>query len=154
MDGQSGPSEPCTHRGRIKVPYTWWVGETGGRFFTALRDEQKILGTRCTTCRITFVLPRKACGKCFNTAMEWREVGRQVTVASYTAPRYREPIHPEEKPFAFALVRLDGADNTFNHFLEEADPAKIRVGRGVEAVFERERRRHPLDIRDFRTLEE
>ena len=41
--------------GRIKVPYKWWVGETGSRFLIALRDEKRILGAYCEACDTVFV---------------------------------------------------------------------------------------------------
>jgi len=57
--------EPLTLKGQMAVPYTWWVGETGSRFLISLRDNQKILGTRCKACGTVYVPPRKNCGRCF-----------------------------------------------------------------------------------------
>ena len=111
-------TEEMVHHGRIKVPYRWWVGETGSRFFIALRDEQKILGTRCPKCDRVFVPPRKTCGQCFHPGMEWREVGPGGTLVTYTVPRYEEEIHPRSGGgFAFGIVRLDGADTGFTHLV-------------------------------------
>jgi hypothetical protein len=57
--------ETRTLKGKISVPYTWWVGETGSRFLLALRDEGRILGNRCARCNRVYVPPRKNCGRCF-----------------------------------------------------------------------------------------
>lgn len=149
MKGSAGESENYVHKGRIKVPYTWWVGETGSRFFVALRDEKKILGTYCGKCRMTFLPPRKACGRCFNTDMEWREVGPRGTLVSFTVPRYREPIHPDEETFAFALVKLDGADTALAHIVCDFHAGELRTGMPVEARFREDRKGNILDIRCF-----
>ena len=69
-------TEELVISGRIKVPYTWWVGETGTDFFSTLKDEKKITGTYCSKCEMVFIPPRKACGRCFNESMEWSPAGR------------------------------------------------------------------------------
>jgi uncharacterized OB-fold protein len=55
-------------------------------------------------------------------------------------------------PFAYALIKLDGADTGFLHVLGEVDPGKIREGMRVEAVFAEERKGSPLDIAYFRPI--
>ena len=145
-------AEELVYSGRIRVPYRWWVGETGSRFFVALRDEMKILGTWCEKCNLVFVPPRKTCGRCFHTRMEWRELGREGTLTSYTIPRYRESIHPLEPPFAFGIVRLDGADTGLAHLVAGFEEGELRSGLRVEAVFKDQREGNILDIRYFRPL--
>jgi uncharacterized protein len=143
-------AEELVHRGRIKVPYTWWVGETGSHFFAALRDEKRILGTHCTRCAMTFVPPRKACGRCFNAEMTWRELGPQGTLVTYTIPRSPESLHPLPLPFAFGIVRLDGADTGLAHLIADYEEGCLRAGIRVEPVFREKREGNILDIRFFR----
>lgn len=146
-------TEDLVHQGRIKVPYRWWVGETGSRFLVALRDEQRILGTRCPACDRVFVPPRRTCGQCFRAAMEWREVGPEGTLVTYTVPRYAETIHPRfDGVFAFGIVRLDGADTGLAHLLGEFRERELRAGLRVEAVFRDDREGSILDIRCFRPV--
>lgn len=145
-------TEPMVYSGRIKVPYTWWVGETGTTFFTALRDGQEILGTRCPKCAKVFVPPRKTCGQCFCADMEWKQVGPQGVLVTYTIPRYREPTHPLEQPFGHAIVKLDGADTGLAHVIAEFEPEKLRSGMRVEAVFREERQGNVLDIHHFKPV--
>jgi uncharacterized OB-fold protein len=57
-------------------------------------------------------------------------------------------------PYGYGYIRFDGADSTFPHFLEETDWKKIKIGQGVEAVFEEQRRGHLLDIKHFRIIPE
>ncbi len=145
-------TEAMVHRGRIKVPYQWWVGETGSRFFVALRDEQKILGTHCPKCDMVFLPPRKTCGRCFHPELEWRELGSEGTLVTYTIPRYSEIIHPMNEPFAFGIVRLDGADTGFAHLLGEFREEDLQSGIRVEAVFRDVPEGNILDICYFRPV--
>ena len=145
-------AEELVHHGRIKVPYTWSVGETGSAFFVALRDERKILGSYCAQCDVVFLPPRKVCGRCFGSSMEWRELGHEGTLLTYTIPRYREKIHPTEAPFAFGVVKLDGADTGLTHLIGEFKEGGLRSGMRVKAVFREKPEGNILDIRYFRPV--
>lgn len=145
-------TEDIVYSGRIKVPYEWSVGETGSRFLIALRDDKKILGTYCGKCDIVFVPPRKVCGRCFNAEMEWRELGNQGTLLTYTVPRYQDSIHPLPHPFAYGIVLLDGATTGLTHLLAGFHEGDLRTGIRVEAVFREDRRGHILDIMYFKPV--
>lgn len=145
-------TEEVIHSGRIKVPYRWWVGETGTHFFKTLRDEQKILGAYCGKCDKVFIPPRKTCGRCFHTDMEWRELGNQGTLVTYSIPRYSETIHPMEPPFAFGIVRLDGADTGLAHLIGDFEEGRLASGMRVEAVFRENPEGNMLDIQYFKPI--
>jgi len=64
----------------------------------------------------------------------------------------REPIaglHPFTAPFAFVLVKLDGADTALAHLVRD-DLERLRVGVRVEAVWAAERAGTIRDIECFR----
>jgi hypothetical protein len=56
-------------------------------------------------------------------------------------------------PYTWAFINLDGADNTFIHYVEETDLEKLHVGMRVRAVFEENRKGHLLDIKHFEVIE-
>ena len=101
--------ENIVYPGRIKVPYKWSVGETGSRFLVALRDDKEIWGTKCPSCNKVYVPPLKNCGECFTLTDEWVKVGSTGTLASFTVVHYAHAMQPVETPFAYGLIRLDGA---------------------------------------------
>ena len=140
--------EPLTLKGQISVPYTWWAGETAGRFLKTLRDERKILGTRCGSCGRVYVPARKSCSRCFVNAEEWVELGNEGVIEAFTVVRYGHPVQPVEAPFAYALIKLDGSDVGFLHLVKK-DLDKIGVGKRVRAVFKEDRTAHILDIDSF-----
>jgi hypothetical protein len=143
--------EGLTLKGKISVPYTWWVGETGSRFLLALRDEEKILGNRCARCNRVYVPPRKNCGRCFADLEEWVEVGKEGVVTAYTIVRFAYPLQPAKVPFAFSIIRLDGADVGLVHLVKD-DLDKLRNGARARAVFRQERTGHILDIDSFKIV--
>ncbi|MCX7635352.1 MAG: Zn-ribbon domain-containing OB-fold protein [Syntrophales bacterium] len=145
--------EPLTLKGQIAVPYTWWAGETASRFFKALRDEGKIWGTKCPQCRKVFVPARKSCSRCFVAMDQWVALPAEGVVEAYTIVRYAHPVQPVPPPFAYILVKLDGADVAFLHLVKEGI-TDLGIGKRVRAVFREERRGHILDIDSFVLIEE
>lgn len=137
-----------TQKGQIAVPCTWWVGEVGSRFLIALRDEKKILGNRCKSCNRVYVPPRKNCGRCFVDIDDWLELGDEGAVIAHTIVRHEFKLHPVDVPFAYALIKLDGADVAFLHIITD-NLDSLKNGVRVRARFREERTGHILDIESF-----
>jgi len=140
--------EPLTLKGQIAVPYTWHVGDVGSRFLVALRDDKKILGSKCPSCGTTYVPARKNCGTCFEDIDEWVEVKPEGVIEAFTIVHYSHPVQPVKPPFAYALIKLDGADVGFLHLIKK-DLDKIKNGLRVKAKFSGERTGKILDIDSF-----
>jgi hypothetical protein len=135
MTGIFDGVEPMVVESRINVPYSWWAGETAGAFFTALRDEKKIMGRRCTKCGKTYVPPRKVCPVCFDEKMEWSEVSTGGILESFTIVRRQLASLPRKAPVVFGLIKLDGADTSLLHYVEAGDIGIINIGMRLEARF-------------------
>ena len=141
---------PYVAEGRIVMPYRYFAGTAGTKFFNALKQEKKIMGVRCPTCDVVYVPPRLTCGRCFSNLSEWIEVGSGGTVLTYTVTYYSLPIHPTEKPVVFAVIQLDGADTGLTHIIGEANPSEIYIGMRVEAVFREPGEGNILDLKYFK----
>jgi len=146
--------EAVIYRGRIRMPYTWAVGETGSFFLTQLRDHARIWGTRCPQCRRTMVPPRRNCPRCL-AKTHWLQLEPRGSLVTYTVVHYRHRIHPPQEPLIYGVIKLEGADTGLTHLLGEVDPADLRPGLLLEAVFKEpeQRRGHILDILYFRPRE-
>ena len=59
---------------------------------------------------------------------------------------------PLEPPYAYAIIRLDGADTDFVHLIKEGDPQNLKIGMRVEAVFYEKPRKRILDIEYFKPI--
>ena len=143
-------TETLVHKGRIKVPYTWWVGETGTDFFNAIRDDKTITGSFCPNCNQVFVPPRKTCGRCFKQDLELRKLGSSGVLTSFTIPRRKSDLAPREGLFAYGIIKLDGADVGLVHLVAGFEDGALKTGLKVEAVFKEDRQGNILDIEYFR----
>jgi uncharacterized OB-fold protein len=144
--------EPLVYESRIKVPYTWSVGEVGSRFLIELRDHKKIYGTRCSKCDRVYLPPRKTCGQCFSNLHEWIEVGPQGTLITYTVVHCESLVIPMKPPIAYGIILLDKASTGLLHLLGEVNIEEIKSGMRAEAVFKDERTGDIMDIRYFRPI--
>ena len=142
------------YHGQIYIPNTYSAGAVGSRFLIELRDNKKIMGTRCPTCNLVYVPARSACRDCFGELSEWVEVSQKGTLLTYTVTYQSNPVQPVSTPIVYGIVQLDGADTGFVHMLGEVDPEKLKVGTKVKAVFKpkKERQGSILDIKYFKPL--
>lgn len=145
--------ELLVEESRIKIPYTWTVGETGSYYLCQLRDHGRFWATRCPRCEIVYHPPRRNCPACFEDCEEWVEVGPGGTLRSWTVVRRELPTRPPlPLPFAYGIIVLDEADTGFLHLVHEFEEGELEEGLRLEPVLAGERGGHILDIRYFRPL--
>jgi len=143
--------------GKMWQPYNWYVGEYWTKFFDGLK-EKKFLGTKCPKCGVVYALPRQVCGRCFVKIDEWVELGPEGVITAFTVVKfpYIDPNTGEIRkplPFTTASVKLDGADTTIWHYLNETDESKLKVGKRVRIVWQEERKGNIHDIKYFELLD-
>jgi len=100
-----------------------------GGFFTALR-EQRIVGARAADGRV-LVPPVEydpASGEAVSELVDVGPAGIVTTWAWVEKPR---PKHPLDRPFAWALIRLDGATSAMLHAVDAGSAARMRTGMRV-----------------------
>ncbi|MCP4755905.1 MAG: Zn-ribbon domain-containing OB-fold protein [Proteobacteria bacterium] len=151
-DFWTGPEEVVLNSA-IKVPYAWQAGETASRFLSQLRDEKKIWGRSCPKCKKVLVPARKSCPFCFVETDEWVELSDTGEVETFTIVERDTVIQPSKAPFAYAMIRLGGADTGLAHILSEVELETVREGMKVQAVWADERNGSLLDIKYFRPVE-
>jgi uncharacterized OB-fold protein len=137
--------------GHVEVEYHWSAGVAGSRFFTELRDNGKIMGTKCPECERVLVPPRIFCEECFVDADEWVEVSHQGEILTYAESYFGLQGQRLEEPWYIGIVKLDGADGGLFHRLV-AENGEIAIGGRVEAVLAADRKGHILDIEHFKTI--
>jgi hypothetical protein len=144
--------KPITISGEINIPYKWSAGLAGSRFFEELRDQKKIMGTKCSRCGRVMVPPRIFCEECFVDANEWVEVSNQGTLITFGDSYLSTDGKLLEKPWMLGIIRLDGSDGGLVHYIGEATPEELKIGMKMEAVFKEEREGNILDIKYFRPV--
>lgn len=146
----------------LKISHTMnleWRYGTGAHFrefIIALRERAQILGKRCPVCQRVYLPPRLVCGNCYAELREWVAVKDTGTVRAFTVV-HTPIIDPttgalRPSPYAMALIQLDGADTTLNHYLAENDPTKLRIGMRVRAVWREQRKGLISDIVCFEEM--
>ncbi len=138
----------------IEFPYSSTTGNAVGRFLAAFRDDQKILGLKCPKCGRVAVPAQDYCDLCATDMDEWVEVGQEGTIVTWTVVRRDHVLHPHPAPFAYAMIRMDGADTSMLHTVVTRDYSDIRAGSRVRAVWKEERAGHIRDLDHFALVEE
>jgi uncharacterized OB-fold protein len=115
----------------VAFDYTRSVGPVLGKFFTGLR-ERRIFGARLADGRVA-VPPPEFDPVSHEAVSDFVEVSDHGTVTSWTW--VSEPVkgQPLDKPFAFALITLDGATTPLLHAVEADGPESISTGMRVQA---------------------
>ena len=134
MNHLEGAVAPLRRSQVMEFPYKHSTGEVIGRFLAGLKLEKKIWGQRVGGLGV--VVPPFGYSEADGSAAgEWVEVASTgVLTAVAVVHQPIERLHPFTTPFAFVLVRLDGADTALAHVVRD-DLAKLRVGARVEAVW-------------------
>ncbi|WP_182346029.1 Zn-ribbon domain-containing OB-fold protein [Tomitella gaofuii] len=125
--------EPLSAPIELQFDYTRSVGPVIGRFLGALA-RRRIVGVRGSDGRV-HVPPVEFDPDTADPLDEFVEVGHagQVVTWSWVA----DPVdgNPLSEPFAFALIRLDGADTAMVHAVKVDGPARMSTGMRVRAVW-------------------
>lgn len=135
--------------GNITYPYSWATGKAIGAFLTALRDDKKILGAKCTRCNKVFVPPQEFCPLCFEAIEGFVTLGDEGVIETYTVVHKAFPWRPVEPPYVLASIKLSGADTNLVHLVKTAQPDAVRTGQKVRAVWKDERLGSLMDIEGF-----
>jgi uncharacterized protein len=134
---QSSPALIDPHEPPLSAPlklsfdYTRSVGPLLGAFFTALR-RRRIVGVRGSDGRV-HVPPAEYDPVTYERLTEIVPVASVGTVLSWTwqpAPLEGQPL---DRPFAYALIKLDGADTPLLHAVDVGEPDAIKTGSRVHA---------------------
>lgn len=127
--------------------YTRSTGPVVGRFLTGLR-ERKIFGIRASDGRI-IVPPMEYDPQTAAALEEFVEVGQQGEIVSWCWVSRPLASHPLDKPFAWAMIRLDGADVPMIHCVAAAAESDLATGARVQVVWADTTRGFITDIRFF-----
>ena len=97
------------YHGKIYIPNTYTAGAVGSRFLIELRDNKKIMGTKCPACDMVYVPARSVCKYCFAQLDQWVEVSDTGTLQTYTVAGQRNGVQPVDPPIIYGIIQLDGA---------------------------------------------
>jgi uncharacterized protein len=133
----------------LEYTYTRSVGEVIGRFLAGLR-EGRVYGVRTPSGRVlvppTEYDPNTGERCSVRDFVEVAAVGSVKTWAWVSEPRARNPL---SKPFAWALIQLDGADTALLHAVDAGKSERMRTGMRVKVRWAEQRSGRIEDIACF-----
>lgn len=140
--------EPLRGPHVIEYPFRRSCGPVLSRFFTGLRDGV-LVGIRSATAGV-LVPPAEYDPNTAEELDDFVEVGPGGEVVAYSWVSRPRPKQPLAHAFAFALIKLDGADTGFVHAVDVAgDGGAMRVGMRVAPRWAAERTGSIRDIEAF-----
>ncbi|MGY5081795.1 Zn-ribbon domain-containing OB-fold protein [Streptomyces nigrescens] len=131
----------------VEFPFTRSLGPVQSAFLTGLR-ERTVLGVTASDGRVV-VPPTEYDPVTAEEIRELVEVGSHGTVTTWAwnpSPRRGQPL---TTPFAWILVRLDGADTALLHALDAPGPDAVRTGMRVRVRWAAQRTGAITDIACF-----
>jgi uncharacterized protein len=123
--------EPLSAPIELSFDYTRSVGPTLGRFMTGLAG-RTITGARCADGRV-YVPPLEFDPVTGAAMTDFVEVADSGEVLSWSWAPDPMPGQPLDRPFAWVLVKLDGADTGMLHALDAGSPTDVATGMRVRA---------------------
>lgn len=127
--------------------YTRTCGPVVGRFLAELK-RQKIVGIKGADGRV-LVPPTEYDPVTADELSEFVEVGNAGTVTTWCWVHHPRDKHPLQRPFAWALVKLDGADTPMLHAVDAGSEANMKTGMRVKARWADERKGFIADLACF-----
>jgi uncharacterized OB-fold protein len=136
----------------LEYPFSRTVGPVQSAFLTGLR-EGLVLGVRAGDGRVLCppVEYDPVTSEELTELVELADTGEVTTWSWEPAPRRNQPL---DRPFAWALVRLDGADTGILHALDAGSPDRVRTGMRVRVRWRDDREGAITDIACFEPEEE
>jgi uncharacterized protein len=113
----------------LKYAYTRSTGPVIGRFLDSLRDHV-LEGIRAVDGRVLFP-PTEYDEQGRETTGEFVTLRPTGTVTSFTWVNEPRGSHPLDRPFAWALIKLDGADTAMVHAVDAGKEKAMKIGMRV-----------------------
>ena len=113
----------------LEYEYTRSVGPVIGRFLGELK-ERRIVGVRTAGGRV-LVPPQEYDPETGEDVGDFVEVGQSGVVTTWAWVAEPRPKHPLDRPFAWALIRLDRADTAMLHAVDAGDASQMATGMRV-----------------------
>ena len=121
---------PLTATHELEYAYTRSVGPIIGRFLGELQ-ERRIVGVRTASGRV--LVPPQEYDPDTGDAVsdDFVEVGPAGTVTTWAWVHEPRAKHPFDRPFAWALIKLDGADTAMLHAVDAGGESRMSTGMRV-----------------------
>jgi len=134
-------------KGEIPIHYLYTYGVAGEKFFKEIKDNARLMGTKCPECDIIYLPARMYCERCFAKLEEWLEVSTKGYIYSYTVSYACPDGSLHKEPHVIAFVKIEGIEGGIVNILKDVNPKDVKIGMPVKIEFEKERKGGIFDIK-------
>jgi hypothetical protein len=140
-------SESIKVEGDFPVQFRYTAGLAGEKFLREIKENARLIASRCTKCSLNYLPPRIYCERCMSKLQEYVPIENVGVVATFTNCRQDAEGNDLPEPVTVALVRFPSAHGGVVHKVK----GSVAVGDTVRAVFKPKSNRTGsiLDIEHF-----
>ena len=125
LKGSVSAIAPLVYEQGYDVEYILSHGENSP-FFVGLAFE-KLLGTRCRSCKTSYATPRPFCMNCGGPCA-WVELPKTGKIHTFTECHFGSEAFLKETPYLLTLIEFEGFDTLFLSRLKAVEPARKGMG--------------------------
>jgi uncharacterized protein len=104
--------------------------------FVDYLEKEKVMGTKCKGCGLTFFPPRADCYKCLSSNMEWFEVSGNGKLLSFSKLEYGPVGFEKDLPYTIAILDY-GSYKVFGRLAPDLKESDVKVGMELKTVVNR-----------------
>ncbi|HUK50273.1 MAG TPA: Zn-ribbon domain-containing OB-fold protein [Terriglobales bacterium] len=140
-------SESIKVEGDFPVHFRYTAGLAGEKFLREIKDNARLVASRCLKCGLNYLPPRISCERCMSRLEEYVPIESVGVVAAVTRCRYDPEGKELAEPVPLALVRFPSAHGGLIHRVK----GTVQVGDKVRVIFKEKLSRigSILDIEHF-----
>lgn len=143
----SSSAETLSQAFTLGYTYTRSTGPIVGQFLTSLRA-RKLVGIKASDGKV--LMPPVEFDPVSAAALtEFVDVADSGVVKTWCWVKEPRKAHPSDKPFAWAMILLDGADTPMLHWIDAGDEAAMTTGMRVKARWAAETKGVMGDLNGF-----
>ena len=101
--------------------------------FVDYLEQEKVMGTKCKSCGLTFFPPRADCYKCLSNNMEWFEITGKGTLLSYSKLEYGPVGFEKDLPYTIAILDYEEF-KVFGRLAPDLKESDVKVGMELKTV--------------------
>lgn len=139
--------EVATVEGNFPVQFRYTAGIAGERFLREIKENGRLVASRCEKCNLNYLPPRIYCERCMSKLDAYVSVENLGTVEAFTVCHQDAEGKSLSEPTEIALVRFQGAYGAIVHRCRQP----LSAGDKVRLVFKEKSMRTGsiLDIEGF-----
>jgi uncharacterized OB-fold protein len=139
--------KPIHVEGEFPVHFRYTAGVAGERLLREIKDNGRLVASRCPNCNLNYLPPRIYCERCMSKLDEYVQIENNGAVETFTQCYQDADGKPLSEPVTVALVRFPSAHGGIVHKAK----GPVSIGDKVRLVFREksERTGSILDIEYF-----